>query len=74
MRLSKYIQVLQEIEEKYGGDLEMIYAIDEEGNAFHPVHYKPNAGCYTRHFNEFYPVGTRDFDDLSEEANCVCVN
>ena len=75
MKLREYIEILKEIEERYGGDLEMVYAIDDEGNAYHPVHYKPNAGfCTDGYIKDYYATGTRDYNDLSEEANCVCVN
>lgn len=66
MKLRAYISSLQSIAKNHGNDLEVIYAIDEEGNAFHPVHYAPQAGRYRKDDHQF----------LASENNvdCVCIN
>ena len=75
MKLKKYIEILKEIEEGYGGDLEMVYATDEEGNAFATVFYRPSAGFFDDYF-----VGIDDEDwergytEGRYKVNCVCVN
>lgn len=72
MKLRDYMDVLQKIMENGGGDLEVIYAIDDEGNAFHSVFYAPSAGCYEKDY--FIGVNDVDFDDNMHEVNSVCIN
>ena len=67
MKLRDYIAKLQKINITHGGDLEVIYAIDDEGNDFHRVYYNPSPGLFDG--NEFANVTTSQ-----PEANSVCVN
>ncbi len=69
MKLSEYIEGCQKILEEYG-DLDVIYAIDDEGNDFNLVHHTPSVGKYEHH--EFTPE--EYFDDDSETVNSVCIN
>lgn len=41
MTLSEFIKHLQELEEKHGNK-EVWYAIDDEGNDYLQIHYKPS--------------------------------
>jgi len=76
MKLSKMIQNLKEVMIEHG-DLECIYSIDDEGNAFHEVHHIPSVGYFKD--DEFYIK-----DDLEElfdidvprnaKINVVCIN
>jgi len=66
MKLSTYIRQLQSIAKLHGNDLEVIYAIDEEGNAFHPVHYAPAAGIYKKDDHQFL--------QSDNNVDCVCIN
>ncbi len=68
MKLGEYIKKLQEIEVKYGSDMELIFARDIEGNSFEPVTIGPEAVFYSK-----------DMDDIHETneeypANVVCIN
>lgn len=73
MNLNTYIQQLMDIRSKYGGDLEVVYSTDEEGNSFGKVFYSPTVGCLsnTDHF---------EIDDHTEKfakynkINAVCIN
>lgn len=40
-KLSDYIKELQAIEAKEGGDLEVWYSADEEGNEYRQINYPP---------------------------------
>jgi hypothetical protein len=40
-RLSEYIKELQKIEAKEGGDLEVWYSVDDEGNEYCQIQYSP---------------------------------
>ena len=65
MKLAQYIKALQGIEKQHGGDLDLVYSIDDEGNAFHQTHYTPTVGYFSNN----------DFDgDSDKEPNSVCLN
>jgi hypothetical protein len=63
MILSEYITQLKDIQDKHGGNLEVIYSADDEGNWFRPAVYSPSIGKFDG--NEF---------DTEEKANAVCIN
>lgn len=72
MKLKDYVKKLQELAEKLP-DLEVVYAVDEEGNAFHPVLWEPSLGHYIDEDSGFVPID--DIEDPEEEiVNAVCVN
>jgi len=68
MKLKEYLDKLTKLYEKYGGDLDMVYASDDEGNHFDYVQYKPSAGTFHSHENEGLFTGTE------EKPDCICVN
>ena len=45
MKLSKYIEGLQEVL-KEKGDLDVVYAIDDEGNGYGEVYFDPTPGSF----------------------------
>lgn len=63
MKLSEYVQKLQELARDYPDAL-VIHASDDEGNSFHPVSYVPTTGKFE----------DGDFDDSAEDVNAVCIN
>lgn len=70
MKFKEYLKNLQELAEEHPEALEfdVVYGIDDEGNAFHDVVFTPTIGYY--HGNEF-----DSNDDVSKkEYNSVCVN
>lgn len=74
MNLTQYTQnLLKFLEENpEAGALQVITAMDEEGDGYSPVHYEPSVGYFTDEEGEgeFWKV-----DDIeSGEANSVCVN
>ena len=54
MKLSRIIKDLTNIMKKYG-DLECVYTIDEEGNAYHKVYYRPSIGRWSEAWFEYLP-------------------
>jgi hypothetical protein len=85
MKLSEYIEKLQEVLKEHG-DQVVIYSADDEGNHYDEVHYGPSAGSYNIDENEW--TGIDDFkehedwlnEDEDEEdhikltVNSVCIN
>lgn len=72
MKLSEYIKYLQELKKEHG-NVEVIYAADDEGNGYQKVFYKPTAGV----FKERGPLGQGNFETpnmTDEKINVVCVN
>jgi len=65
MKLDFFIEKLVEIKKEYGGDLKLVYAIDDEGNSFDYVFYNPSIG----HLDE-----DMNFDSSSDNPTVVCVN
>ena len=46
MNLAEYISNLNNIYNEYGPDLQVIFAIDDEGNDFKPINFEPTIGIY----------------------------
>ncbi len=65
MKLKDYIKKLQDIEKNYP-NVEMVYAIDAEGNRFAKVTYEPCHGYFNgKNFEN---------DGNMFRVNAVCVN
>jgi len=71
MLLSEYIKKLQEVEEKHGGNLKVVYSIDDEGNAYHGVFYEPSLGNFSRTGDEWSPLECTEPD---RKPDSVCIN
>ena len=64
MKASELIINLQKLIEEHG-DLDVIYAKDDEGNGYSEVYYNPSVGMYS----------CNEFDTTSEEQNnAFCIN
>lgn len=73
MKLQEYINNLQKVLDEHG-DLDVVYAVDDEGNGFGEVHFTPTVGHYSD--REFYS-NEEDFEDYGidkNDKNAVCVN
>jgi uncharacterized protein YkuJ len=68
MKLKNIIEELQKIYEKHG-NINVVYASDNEGNYFQSVNFTPSVGFFKA--NEFY-MG----EDIPErkKVNAVCIN
>lgn len=64
MKVSEMIKNLQEFMEVHG-DLECYYAIDDEGNAYHPVYYDPSMYYLDEYGDNIYHQ--EDWDETDEE-------
>jgi hypothetical protein len=67
MTIKQYIKQLQLIAKKYP-DAELVYSVDEEGNAFDTVDFWPVPG----HFDA--GEGAFNTDTEGKKVNAVCVN
>ena len=67
MTLKEYITQLQDLAERRpeANDLQVIYAKDEEGNGYEPIHFSPSLGKLE---------GRDDFEQVEEGANSVLIN
>jgi hypothetical protein len=73
MQLVEYINNLNEIYNKYGPDLEVVFSIDDEGNEFNKVNFRPSVGIFDEDDRTFMDINA-DNDNLSEEIDAVCIN
>ena len=60
MTISEMIKNLEVVMREYG-DLEVWYAVDDEGNAYHPIHWLPSVYYANQDGDVFHG------DDLEEE-------
>lgn len=74
MKLSKYVEHLQRVL-KNEGDLEVVYATDEEGNSFHKVSYA-GAIYYFESLEDYFleQVDVEELDDYPDAVRAFCIN
>lgn len=70
MTLKQYIKDLQEIAKNHK-DLELVYAIDDEGNSYRKVNFGPSVGSYDANNEDFLDYGHTDNPDDHEEVVCI---
>ena len=70
MKISELIKKLQTIQKEHG-DLQAVYACDEEGNSFSPVEIDPTEGFYDDDVNDFTSIIDLDSRD---KVNAICIN
>ena len=73
MKLTKYIEKLQELLKEHG-DLELIYSSDDEGNNYSKVHYEPSLVNYIASDREVIHDDDLEEWDESEYQKVICVN
>lgn len=73
MKLTKYIEKLQELLNKHG-DLELIYSSDDEGNSYDRIAYLPNIVYFDMNNRE--RICSEDLEewDESDYQKVICVN
>lgn len=72
MNLKNYIESLNQFKKEYG-NLEIVYAVDDEGNAFNKVLFAPTLG----QFDNGKFISSQDFSDLKiskNNINSICIN
>jgi hypothetical protein len=58
------------------GDLECYYAVDDEGNAYHPIHWEPSVYYVNKYGDVFQDEDLEDEDpeDIAELQHICIVN
>lgn len=73
MKLSEMIKNLQEFMNEYG-DMECYYAIDDEGNDYRPITYKPSLYCIFKYNGEIHDIEDTGWMEMdSEDYDEICV-
>lgn len=73
LTFKKYVERLQKLlaAQPELADAKAVYATDDEGNAFYPVHFSPTPGFFDANENYFLPENELETD---EQVNAVCIN
>jgi len=80
MTLKEYLDHLNKMVKKHPEylNLEVVYAEDDEGNAYYPVDYKPVAGVYYPEDNYFetckYDEDYNEIELDEKDINAICIN
>lgn len=73
MKVSEVIENLQNFMEKHG-DINCWYAVDDEGNAHHPVYFKPSRAYYNDDYGMMYEEEDLAYCGLHRnDVELVCV-
>jgi hypothetical protein len=73
MKISQMIKNLQTIMTDYG-DMDCWYAVDDEGNDYHPIHFEPSV-YYANHYGDIFQeedLKNEDPEDIAE-LNAICI-
>lgn len=75
MKISEMIKNL-EVVMAANGDIECYYAVDDEGNAYHPVYFSPSAYWINKYGDVFQDEDLKDEDpeDIAELKHICIVN
>ena len=75
MKISEMIKNLEAVMAA-NGDIEVWYAVDDEGNAYHPIYYTPSV-YYINKYNEIFQdedLEGEDPEDIDELTQICIVN
>jgi hypothetical protein len=75
MKISEMIKNLEAVM-LANGDLECYYAVDDEGNAYHPVYFEPSV-YYINHYGDVFQdedLEGEDEEDIAELRHICIVN
>lgn len=75
MTISEMIKNLEAVMAA-NGDIECYYAVDDEGNAYHPVHFEPSV-YYVNQYDEVFQeedLEGEDPEDIAELTQICIVN
>lgn len=78
MKLKEYAEEMIKLAKLYP-DIDLVYSIDDEGNAYHQVNWLPSIGCYNSEDYEFLSENYFDdpdygYEDQEYEINAICIN
>lgn len=77
--LNEYIESLQKIveEEPERGECIVVYAIDDEGNGYHPIHFSPSVLFAESPLTNYVEIVSEEGVDEEESENhvkVICIN
>ena len=75
MKISEMIENLEAVMAA-NGDIEVWYAVDDEGNAYHPIYYSPSV-YYVNQYDEVFQeedLEDEDPEDIVELTQICIVN
>lgn len=80
MKLSQHVRALQKLLKEYG-DMDVVYSVDDEGNAFRKIWWSPSLGYYCERDSEYISEENfrEEFEDMEyysmdDFEKVVCVN
>ena len=74
MKISEIVEKLEKIKEEYG-DLDLVYSVDDEGNAYHKVYYTATPGYWDNEYGEWINKEDEEYwEERGKKVNSVCVN
>lgn len=73
MKISEMIKNLEAVM-LANGDLDCWYAIDDEGNAYHEIHFEPSV-YYVNEYGDVFQDEDLEYEDPENiaELNCICI-
>ena len=73
MKISEMIKNLETVM-LANGDLECYYAVDDEGNAYHPVYYSPSV-YYINQYGDVFQDEDLEYEDPEDiaELQHICI-
>jgi hypothetical protein len=76
MKLKEYIESLQELAKATPEALEMevIYAMDPEGNGYDKVYFEPSIGVYDEGERDYMSLESEDYEYEKSETRVICIN
>ena len=72
MKVSEMIKNLQEFMNK-NGDIECYYAVDDEGNAYHPVYFTPSKYYISEDGDVMQREDLEEYELHIEDVEPICI-
>ena len=76
MKLNELIKNLTAVKEKYGGEIDAIYASDDEGNSFHDIYASPIVAIRSTEadYMTYEDLEIDKAEETPEKINAVIIN
>jgi hypothetical protein len=73
MKISEMIKNLEAVM-LANGDIEVWYAVDDEGNAYHPIYFNPSV-YYANEYGDVFQEEDLEDEDPEDiaELKCICI-
>lgn len=72
MKISEMIENLEKFKKEHG-DLECWYAVDDEGNEYHPVYFKPSKYYYDEDYGTLQDEDLEYYELDIEDVEPICI-